>query len=554
MKFWRFAAALVLAAAVSGCGAGKDTVEPAWKGAMETAVLGKAGVAAVPAETVTDTEALLCFRYEAGRPSAGIRVDEDGRALPVIAEKETAGGRRISDFLTAHPETGGYTGGAHAVLVTGLTPGKTHRLTVRPVTAEGAPLSPLAVVEVKTKPARQEMSIPDFGAAPGNADNTAAIQQAIDACPLGGRVLVPAGVYRTGAIRLHSDMDFHLGKDAVLVGSERAEAYPLDGTGGPFPLISAHGGHDISITGEGVIDGNGWEMDEKGAALKADNRNPEGAMHVFRIGKLAAAETKQAMAAGDSFQKAYQKRSTLISVDRGDRIFLSGITLRNPAMHGIALSNVHQGALYNVSVETYNVNNGDGIDFRGKGLLIADSYFDTGDDAINFNAGVGRDAMREPSTSDAWLFQNFIGRGHGGVVLGSHTAAWIERILAEDMVMDGTDIGLRAKTGRGVGGGARDVLLRRSTLAHIRKDAFSFVSSYTDASLAGTGLDVPAGIFTKISVEDCDVYGTGGVSVRSEGEAESPFSDLSFQRLRFRGSKAPVFSHTDGVVWKNINN
>ncbi len=551
MKVWRLAAALVLAAVVSGCGAKPETAEPAWKGSMDMAVLGAAGAAAVPAETVSDTEALLCWQDEAGRVSAGVRVYEDGHALPVTEEKETAGGRRISDFLARHPEGGGYTGTAHAVMVMGLTPGQRHRLTVRPVTEEGKVLSPLAVVEVETKPERQDLSITDFGAASGDADNAAAIQQAIDACPPGGRVRVPAGVYRMGAIRLHSDMDFHLEKGAVLLGSERAEAYPLDAVGRPAPLISAEGGHDVSITGAGTIDGSGWQTDASGAAQKADNQ--EGSPHhVLYIGKLAATETARALAAGMTFKQAYQQRSTLISLDRTDRVFLEGITVKNPAMHGLNLSSVHQAALYNVSVETYNANNGDGIDFRGKGLLIADSYFDTGDDAINFNAGVGRAAMQGPSTSDAWLFQNFIGRAHGGVVLGSHTAAWIERILAEDMVMDGTDIGLRAKTGRGVGGGARDVLFRRSALAHIQKDAFSFVSSYTDSSLSGADSTVPSGVFSRIAVEDCTVDGTGGGSVRAEGEADSPFTDFSFRRIQFRSSRDPVFSYTEGVVWKDI--
>lgn len=552
MKFWWIAALALMVEAGSGCGVG-DAASPWWIGEMGTAAPGQPReTVAVPEESVTDTGALLCWRGDLPQNAAGFHVYENGKLVRAVSGTDTAGGRRMERFFAQHPNFQSSIGTSKALFVTGLTPETAHWLTIRPVTAEGKEfLSPVSIL-VHTKPVRQEVRVTDFGASPSAEMNTEAIQRAIDACPEGGRVVVPAGVYRTGALRLHSDMELYLTKEAVLLGSDRAGDYPVDSQGRPAPLLSLRNGRNVSITGEGTIDGNGWAVDANGAALKADNRNAGGSMHVFRIGKLAAAETREAMAGGDSFTKAYQKRSTLISIDHADRVFLAGITFRNPAMHGINLSDVRQAALYNVAVETYNANNGDGIDFRGQGLLVADSYFDTGDDAINFNAGVGERATREAPTSDAWLFHNFIAHGHGGVVLGSHTAAWIERILAEHMVMDGTDIGLRGKTGPGVGGGARDVLFRQSVLYHMQKDAFSFVSSYTDPSLAGAGTDIPAGVFMDISVEDCDIEGAGGGSVRAEGQKESPFERLSFRRLRIRQSKAPVFSYVEGVVWKEI--
>ena len=114
--------------------------------------------------------------------------------------------------------------------------------------------------------------IRDFGAAVSAAPSTnaAAIQSALDAASSGGggTVVVPAGEWRTGTIRLRSHVELRLEKGAVLKGSVRREDYNANGE---FPenFWSAgeewSGGHLIlgykvegaAITGEGVIDGNG---------------------------------------------------------------------------------------------------------------------------------------------------------------------------------------------------------------------------------------------------------------------------------------------------------
>ena len=50
--------------------------------------------------------------------------------------------------------------------------------------------------------------------------NTATLQAAIDDCGPDQEVYFPAGVYRTGGLRLHSDMAVHLAKGAVLQGTD----------------------------------------------------------------------------------------------------------------------------------------------------------------------------------------------------------------------------------------------------------------------------------------------------------------------------------------------
>lgn len=119
-------------------------------------------------------------------------------------------------------------------------------------------------------------NIRNYGAvADGKTLNTAAIQAAINACHEagGGRVIVEGGTYMTGTIVLKGNVDLHLEVNAVLLGSPRCEDYP------EFPkkhvsaeklprhrggaLIFAEECDNISITGRGTIDANGYSFVEK---------------------------------------------------------------------------------------------------------------------------------------------------------------------------------------------------------------------------------------------------------------------------------------------------
>ena len=123
-----------------------------------------------------------------------------------------------------------------------------------------------------------DYSVLNFGAlGNGTADDTAAIQAAIDACASagGGRVILPGGrTFRSGALILRSHMELHLEMGAVLQGSDRLSDYQLFGGSAPVRMdvpsyenceyagtpthyfLYARGCEDLAITGPGRIDGN----------------------------------------------------------------------------------------------------------------------------------------------------------------------------------------------------------------------------------------------------------------------------------------------------------
>lgn len=94
-------------------------------------------------------------------------------------------------------------------------------------------------------------NILDFGAVPdGSTDSTEAVQKAIDACSKeGGTVLIPAGCYLAGFLRLRSNMELHLEMGAVLKSN-------LDGNEEGYFLYACHE-RNLTISGLGMVDGQG---------------------------------------------------------------------------------------------------------------------------------------------------------------------------------------------------------------------------------------------------------------------------------------------------------
>ncbi|VBB08413.1 fibronectin type iii, partial [Lucifera butyrica] len=345
----------------------------------------------------------------------------------------------------------------HNYTVTGLKPSTAYTFTVRAVYRDGRESPDSNRVIQSTTASPRIFNIVDYGAVgDGTTLNTKAIQAAINACTAGGKVLVPAGTFKTGAIWLKSNMTLEIAKDATLLGSENPDDYPYHyllysySTDERFySLINAqapdHGSlANIRIIGAGTIDGNGWrqigvdpqqpELPVYAAAKNSTNKdgslNPN---HVLNIGILAKAQVMKLMDTGLTFKSAYPRRSNLITLRGVNNVYYGGFTAVNPANHTVVNIHCNNVTVAGVMFKTFQCNNGDGIEFiHGNGLTVFNNVFDTGDDCMNFAAGLGAASQKETASQNAWIFNNYFRHGHGAIVAGSHTAAWIEQILGED--------------------------------------------------------------------------------------------------------------------------
>ena len=125
--------------------------------------------------------------------------------------------------------------------------------------------SPIVSTEVRATPVGQPFlcDVRDFGAKGDSITlDTQAINNAIRSCAAhgGGIVQLKSGIFRSGTIFLLDRITLEIDPQATLLGSANLADYVHLGhasEGRDTALIVAQNDHDITITGGGIIDGNG---------------------------------------------------------------------------------------------------------------------------------------------------------------------------------------------------------------------------------------------------------------------------------------------------------
>ncbi len=209
-------------------------------------------------------------------------------------------------------------------------------------------------------------NVRDHGAVgDGQTLDTRAIQAAIDAAAeFGGRVAVPAGTYLTGTVVLRSRVTLDLEPGAALLGSSNLEDYITRIWGHhnditPWHLVLAEDVEDVTITGGGVIDGNGpawWEPDRR---------------HDW------------------DFWKAKVRRvSPMVECVRCTNLRIENVTLRQSAGWTLHLHDCDGVKVRGINIRnTFFGPNTDGIDITGShDVTVSDCDIKTGDDAIAIKA------------------------------------------------------------------------------------------------------------------------------------------------------------------------
>jgi len=212
-------------------------------------------------------------------------------------------------------------------------------------------------------------SIKRYGAiADGKTSNTVAIQKAIDeaAANGGGAVEVPAGRFVTGVLNLRSNVELHLNKGAFLLGSTVRADY---GAGKASALIVSDHQHNIAITGQGVIDGQGGEL-LKDIYLR------------LHAGTLADSEWRKPNP-WHQLRPTEDNRPKLIEFRNCDDIQVKNITIK----HGLCwienYKNCTNLVIDSIKVESNTYWNNDGIDIvDSKNVKLTNSFFNVADDGI----------------------------------------------------------------------------------------------------------------------------------------------------------------------------
>ena len=383
-------------------------------------------------------------------------------------------------------------------------------------------------------------NIKDYGASTSAADNTKAIQKALDAVPsTGGMVVIPAGTWMFGStdqmtsttevLSIKSKTVLHLCAGATLKLVEYGKA--------PNTKTVFIGGKnkgknvtDVVIEGEGVtsiIDGQGarwWLARENGETF-----NP-GAMIRFEQGK-------RFLLRNFKIQNTPGVNITISNSGKASHATIHDVTISEPA------SEAGKGKASH---------NTDGISIWGPYVNIYNCNISNGDD----NVVCDNDAQY------IHVWNCYFGTGHGASI-GSYTEN-IKHVWFDNITMNGTTAGIRMKTGINSdgtlrGGGEEDWKFTNFTMTNVKNplsiDCFYDKNYNSDPAVDkanARALDSTTPTYNGIylqNVKTTDVC--DGNAIFFVGRPESHIKNVTLDNVQISAKKGIDIRFVDNLVFKN---
>lgn len=384
------------------------------------------------------------------------------------------------------------------------------------------------------------INIKDYGASTSAADNTKAIQKALDAVPsTGGMVVIPAGTWmfgstdqmtsKTEVLSIKAKTILHLCAGATLKLVEYGKA--------PNTKTVFIGGKnkgknvtDVVIEGEGetsVIDGQGarwWLSRENGETF-----NP-GAMIRFEQGK-------RFLLRNFKIQNTPGVNITISNSGKASHATIHDVTISEPS------SEAGKGKASH---------NTDGISIWGPYVNIYNCNISNGDDNI----------VCDNDAQYIHVWNCYFGTGHGASI-GSFTEN-IKHVWFDNINMNGTTAGIRMKTGINSdgtlrGGGEEDWKFTNFTMTNVKNpfsiDCFYDKNYNSDPAVDkanARALDSTTPTYTDIllqNVKTTDVC--AGNAIFLVGRPESHIKNVTLDNVQISAKKGIDIRFVDNLVFKN---
>lgn len=261
----------------------------------------------------------------------------------------------------------------------------------------------------------------------GVTDDAKAIQRAIDACSAsgGGSVIIPSGkTFMAGPLHLKSNVDLHLQPNSVLLANPDEAVYTESAfrgnLGEGMMWISGKDIQNISITGQGRIDGNG----------------------VAFMGRELS----------DSYELKpvtdFDPRPHVLTLVNASNVKINGVTIANSAYWTVHLVGCYDVAISDISLlNNLKIRNGDGIDIdHSRKVRISNCFIESGDDCICLK---NRREFEEYGPCEDVVVTNCIMTSRScAVKIGSENMDAIRRVLFDNCII--------TKSNRGIGIQNRD--------------------------------------------------------------------------------------------------
>ena len=372
----------------------------------------------------------------------------------------------------------------------------------------------------------------DFGAkGDGTTKDTAAIQSAIDACAAkgGGTVRLTAGTYLSAPIVLKSNITLELDKGATLLGSPDHADYPAKmefRMPGLQSLVSATNAENVTIAGEGTIDGNGesWWQEARTVHDAGVMGNPH-------------------------------PRPRLVVFDHCKHVRVEGVTIQNSPMWQLVPYYCDEVFIQNVRIlAPQHSPNTDAVDpFSSSNVIIDHVYADVGDDDIAIKSGAinspgGDDPSRDITITDCTFLH-----GHG-LSIGSEIAGGARNVVAERIHFEGTDNGIRVKANRDRGNDVSDIVFTDIDMHDVKNPIV--ISEYypkilpPEGSVASAPITRLTPFFYGIVLKNVTATG-GNMAGAIVGLPESPVNDVLLQNVTLSGKTGLSIGYAN-VTGENV--
>lgn len=440
----------------------------------------------------------------------------------------------------------------------------------------------------------RRVSLLEFGAiADGRTLNTQAFQCAIENLSQkgGGHLDVPAGMWLTGPISLKSGIDLHLESGATILFSDDASLYEVKDlnfegldTRRCQSQIEAIGEKNLSITGDGIIEGNGenwralnkaicppfvWDrLTRKEGGVFSDDGNRFFPSEGYKCALANASFNVPNAPMDETFIKLFL-RPVMIGLQNCENVLLEGVTFQNSPSW-----NIHPVFCKNVIVKDITVRapfyaqNGDGIDVDAcENTLILNSTFDVGDDAVCVKSGKNEDGRRHAKPTRNLIVDGCTAfHGHGGFVVGSEMSGGVQNVMVRNCTYIGTEIGLRFKSCRGRGGVVSGIWVENINMCDIMTDAIAFDMLYAKPSFTrmedGTiadpvgletiAVDETTPVFENIFIKDVCCSGAEG-AMNFIGLPEMPITRLSLKNCDITSKYGILMRFCRDIEMEDVN-
>lgn len=397
--------------------------------------------------------------------------------------------------------------------------------------------------------------------------NTTLINKTIDRLSQagGGTLFFPSGDYLTASIHLKSNITLELEAGAVLRFSDNFDHYM------PFvemrhegvmmksfqPLIYATDAENITIKGEGKLDGQGkawWteffrvivDLSKNG---KRDINKYQPLFEQANDMKALYAETNVDW--HNTLDRRFL-RPPFIQPLRCKNVRIEGITIVNSPFWTINPNFCDNVTVRGVTINNVPSPNTDGINPEScRNVHISDCHISVGDDCITIKSGRDLQARKLGVPCENITITNCtMLSGHGGVVIGSEMSGGVKKVTISNCVFDGTDRGIRIKSTRGRGGVVEDIRVSNVVMSDIKKEAVVLNLKYSNMKPEAKTERTP--VFRNIIINGLTVRGTQ-TPLKVDGLPEAPIEGIVFRDIYVTGAKEePLFRDCNDLVLSDV--